>query len=460
MPHLAAEENWTTSFTLVNKGASAATTRLSLFGDPTGTLNLPLVFPQQPPAAGPLMAASLDQTLSANASLVIGTAGPQAPPVRVGSAQLFANGAIDGFAIFHLIPGAQEAVVPLETRNASSYLLPYDNTNSVVLSVAVANLAAQTANIGIVIRDETGTQIQSPGASITVAANGHQAFVLPTLFPSTANQRGTIEFDTPAGGRISVLGIRTTPLASTNSKTLTSVPALANVGTGGGSFAFLASGGDGWQTTFVLVNAGTSAASATLRFLDPSGNPLPLPLSGSGATTLASSVTPTLAAGASYIVQSAGAPDLLTGSAQLTTTGNISGFAIFRFNPTGQEAVVPLESRNAPAYLLAFDNTSNTATGIAVNTVSASSQPVNIPVVVRDDAGNTLAQHNLLVAANGDFSGNLAQLSTALGAILFPETANIRGTLEFAAPLGVQIGVIGIRTPPANTYTTLPALAK
>ena len=256
-----------------------------------------------------------------------------------------------------------------------------------------------------------------------------------------------------------MLGIRTTP-ASTNSTTLTTVPALAGVGTGGGSFAFLASGGDGWQTTFVLVNTGPSAASATLRFLDPGGSPLMLPLSGSAVNTLASSVTPTLAAGASYIVRSAGAPALLTGSAQLTTTGNISGFAIFRFNPTGQEAVVPLEARNALAYLLAFDNTNNTATGIAVNAVSASSQPVNIPVVVRDDAGNSLAQHNLLLPANGDFSGNLAQLSAALGAILFPETANIRGTLEFDAPQGVQIGVIGIRTPPANTYTTLPALAK
>ncbi len=460
MPHLAAEENWTTAFTLVNKSASAATARLSLFGDPTGLLSLPLVFPQQPSAPGPVMAASLDQTLSANASLVIGTGGLQVPPVLVGSARLYAAGAVDGFAIFHLIPGAQEAVVSLETRNAGSYLLPFDNTNNVVLSVAVANLAAQTANIAVIIRDETGTQIQAPGASIAIAANGHQAFVLPTLFPTTANQRGTIEFDTPAGGRISVLGIRTTPLASTNSKTLTTVPALADVGTGGGSFAFLASGGDGWQTTFVLVNTGASAASATLSFLDPSGNPLALPLSGSGASTLASSVTPTLAPGASYIVQTAGAPTLLTGSAQLTTPGNISGFAIFRFNPTGQEAVVPLESRNAPSYLLAFDDTGNTATGIAVNTVSASSQPVTIPVVVRDDAGNMLAQHNLLVPANGDFSGNLAQFSATLGAILFPETANIRGTLEFDAPLGVQIGVIGIRTPPANTYTTLPALAK
>ena len=58
MPHLAAEENWTTTFTLVNKGTSSATARLSLFGDPTGLLTLPLVFPQQPPAVGPVMAAS------------------------------------------------------------------------------------------------------------------------------------------------------------------------------------------------------------------------------------------------------------------------------------------------------------------------------------------------------------------------------------------------------------------
>ena len=34
MPHLAAEENWTTAFTLVKKSNGPATARLSLFGDP------------------------------------------------------------------------------------------------------------------------------------------------------------------------------------------------------------------------------------------------------------------------------------------------------------------------------------------------------------------------------------------------------------------------------------------
>ena len=51
MAHLAAEENWTTMFTLVNKSAAQAQARVSFF--PTifdssfdGTLLLPVTFPQ------------------------------------------------------------------------------------------------------------------------------------------------------------------------------------------------------------------------------------------------------------------------------------------------------------------------------------------------------------------------------------------------------------------------------
>jgi hypothetical protein len=36
----------------------------------------------------------------------------------------------------------------------------------------------------------------------------------------------------------------------------------------------------------------------------------------------------------------------------------------------------------------------------------------------------------------------------------------MRGTLEFTAPGGGQIEVLGIRTPPANTFTALPALTR
>ncbi len=148
MPHIAAEENWTTLFTLVNKTPSSTEARLSFFGDaldPTGNgpLALPLAFPQQVGSTGPLLASSFDRPLPANASLIVTSAGAQVSPVLIGSAQLSATGAVDGFAIFHLIPGAQEAVVPMETRNARSYLLAFDNTNSVVLGIAIDNVSSQ-----------------------------------------------------------------------------------------------------------------------------------------------------------------------------------------------------------------------------------------------------------------------------------------------------------------------------
>jgi hypothetical protein len=413
---------------------------------------LPLSFPQQPPSAGPLLAASLDQTIASNASLIIDSAGAQVPPVQIGSAQLSATGQVDGFAIFHQIVTAQEAVVPMETRNAGAYLLAFDNTGGVVLGVAVANVSTQAGNVGVVIRDDTGAQIGT--GNVALSPNGHTSFVVSTQYPFTANKRGTIQFNTPAGGQISVLGIRFTP----PNNALTTIPALASVGTNGGSIAHIATG-NGWQTTFVLVNTGAAAAQVNLNFFaDVTGLPLSIPLSfpqsGNGAATVASSVSQTLAAGATLLVQSAAPlsnPAPTIGSAQLTSNGNVGGFVIFRYNPNGQEAVVPLENRTANGFLIAFDNTSGTATGIAINSVSA--QAVNVPVIVRDDTGAQVATDTLNLAANG-------HLAFTLVADKYPQTANIRGTIEFDTPSGGHIGALGIRIPVAHTFTTLPALAK
>jgi hypothetical protein len=454
MPQIVAEENWTTEITLVNKGASAATARLSFFADSGSMLTLPLTFPQQPSGPNPLLGASLDQTISPNAMLIIDTAGPQVPPVQIGSAQVAATGAVDGFAILHLIPSAQEAAVPIETRNASSYVLAFDNTNSMMLSVAVANVSVQAANVRMIVRDDAGTQIAS--GAIALPGNGHTSFVLSdpsSGFPATANQRGTIEFDTPLGGQISVLGFRTIPLETTT--TLTTIPALANVGSSGGSIADLATG-DGWQTTFVLVNVGASAAQVQLTFFDDNGNTLPLPIgfpqSSTGAITMASAVDQTLAAGATLLVQSTGTltDPFLSGSAQITSSGSVSGFVIFRYGPTGQEMVVPLESRNANAYILAFDNTNGVATGVAISNVSL--QAVSVPVMIYDDAGEQIGTGSIPLAANGHSAFVLSNQ--------FPVTANIRGTIEFDTPIGGQISTLGIRTPITKSFTALPVLVK
>ena len=120
----------------------------------------------------------------------------------------------------------------------------------------------------------------------------------PAGFPATIGKRGTIEFDTPIGGQLSVLGLRA------NGPALTSLPVLANVGTSGGSITHVAYNG-GWTSVFYIVNTGSLAASFTLSFVDENGvalaAPLLLPQSRTNTTTAA--LTQTLAAGAMLVVE-------------------------------------------------------------------------------------------------------------------------------------------------------------
>ena len=448
MPHLAVDENWTTTFTLVNTSSSDAQSELNFLGDAGNPLPLPLLLPQQTADQSLQITPSFDWTLAPNASLIAQTASLANLPLQPGSAQLTATASVAGFAIFHMHSTEQEAVVPLETRNAGSYVLAFDNTNNALLSVALANVSAQPGNVPVLIRDDTGVQIGA--GSLALSGNGHTAFVLPDLFPVTASKRGTVEFDTPPAGQISVMGVRNAPPG-----TITTIPALTGGGAGAGSMAHIASS-NGWKTTFVLVNTGTSPAPLHLQFFDDYGNPLVIPMSfpqsGDGASVFDSKIDSTLNAGATLIVETDGPVEnaLQTGSAQLTTTGTISGFGIFRYEPTGQEALVPLENRNASSYLLAFDNTGGISTGVAVSNVS--SQAVSVPVIIRDDTGAQITTSTIPLAANGHGAFVLATQ--------FPETAGIRGTMEFATPAGAQINVLGIRSPPTHTFTTLPTLTR
>jgi hypothetical protein len=381
---------------------------------------------------------------------------------------------------------AEEAVVPFQAPNplGGSFLLAFDNTNGVLTGVALEMISdAGGTIVPVTLRDENGVQIGTGTESITLAQGDHTSFVLSTQFPVTANIRGTVAFGAPCimqrgpgpgtfvCSDLSVLGIRYTPPG-----TLTTIPPLPDIIFGGGSIPHLASG-NGWQTTFVLVNGDTlQGHTAQISFFDDNGNPLWLPLTfpQSGIQTHAASVTAGIDAGASLWIETTGpvGSPLLSGSAQLTNSNSISAFGIFRYNPNGQEAALPLETRNAGAYLLAFDNTNGTATGVAISDIStaqaaAVSSQINgvgiplaalfVPVILRDDTGAQIGTGSIPLAANGHTSFVLASQ--------FPVTAGIRGTVEFDTPgfgsgTPAQISVLGIRSPPALTFTTLPALAK
>ena len=258
----------------------------------------------------------------------------------------------------------------------------------------------------------------------------------------------------PITGSASVTGLLTAHLMASGSGTVR-LPAFHVAGTlaYAGSMAHLAAGA-GWKTTIILLNNSATAAQAQVSFFDDNGNPLILPLtSPQGVITIpnATTVTQTIQAGGQLVIESQGAGAALSiGSAQLFTDGNVSGFIIFRYNPSGQEAAVPLQAQNAASYTLAFDNTAGLATGVALANVS--SQAGNIQAIVRDDAGAILAMDSIHLAGSGHLSFVVADRYLA--------SAQHRGTIELQTPANGQISALAIRAATSGAYTTLPAVTK
>ena len=97
MAQIASAGGWKMTITLINTGAAAAQVRLNFFDNSGSPLLLPLAFPQGSASTangGPLLASTLDRTLSGGASLIIETTGPDAQAMQVGWAQLLSTGSV------------------------------------------------------------------------------------------------------------------------------------------------------------------------------------------------------------------------------------------------------------------------------------------------------------------------------------------------------------------------------
>ena len=137
---------------------------------------------------------------------------------------------------------------------------------------------------------------------------------------------------TPTSSTVTVQGSGTGAILTPSSH-VTGTPSYS------GSFAHFASGG-GWDTIVTLINKGTANAQAQVNFYDESGNPATLPLDfpQGGASTSGSTYSQVLKPGAVLVIDSQGGTNTSVGSAQLLTDGKVSGFLIFRYLPTVQEA--------------------------------------------------------------------------------------------------------------------------
>lgn len=148
--------------------------------------------------------------------------GGQLSSTVVGLADVTSTGPLGGFAICRQNPlngSPSEGTVPLQTQFPSTVALPFDNTSGFIMGVAVANPSAFPANMTATIWDENGNQLGTQ--NITIAANGHTSFALPTLLTLTVGRRGLVQFHTTTGDGVTGLGLRFSPFG-----TFTSVPTI------------------------------------------------------------------------------------------------------------------------------------------------------------------------------------------------------------------------------------------
>jgi hypothetical protein len=169
----------------------------------------------------------------------------------VGFAEIQGSGPIQAYGIFtQRIPGRTNQQGTAEGQPAATrVLVPYNNTNGQVTTMAIANPTDASESIAVGLLPSGGTATQP--ANITLAANGHASFAFTTQFPSTDNGSGVAEFYISSGA-ISVLAL------NFNGGAFSTSPVYAELGP-----PFIASGGSTGALNFnvLTMEASTSTSS-------------------------------------------------------------------------------------------------------------------------------------------------------------------------------------------------------
>ncbi len=232
----------------------------------------------------------------------------------------------------------------------------------------------------------------------------------------------------------------------------------AAIGQQRGVLSHIAAGG-GWATVITLVNRSSQKSSITvdLHFYQDDGKPLILPVTttqqGNSQTNTTGSLMVAVDWNATLLISTgAQVASTVVGWADVRSTGELGGFAIFRYTPasgSASEGTVPLQTQFQTTLTLSYDNTAGFVMGVAL--VNPSPSPTPLTATIWDDNGHQLGTQNLTIAQNGHTSFVLPNV--------IPLTAGKRGIVQFVG--GGRFGEIqglGLRFSSSGTFTSVPTM--
>lgn len=459
---------WRTVVTMVNTSTQPQNFRLRFVNAAT---RQPLALAFEGVAAN----SELTGTLPPGGSRTFLSVAPATTPLVTGWGELTADASVDGQLIFRAVRASlgqadQEASVPFTPAGLRDFVVPFDNSQETAgnterfftTAFAVTNPSAtQPLDLRAQVSDENGFILfdgLSAAPVATLPPQGHQAFELTSLLPTTAGRRGTIRFT--ANGDVAALGLRFTAAGAFTSFPPSPV-AATSLGVGFAQyFPQIAEGGAAWRTTLLLFARDREGSSTpyVARALTGVGQPFTLPLDN-GSTL--STISRTVQARGLEVLRTTGAtPNVTSGYVEVQTTDRpIGGIAVYRAtavpgtNTIDQEAAVPA-SQALRRFVLPFDNAGDSGqpsvTSMAI--VNLSALPTTVRIAVRDEAGTVVETAALTMQGREHRAFELATV------LQTPAVRTGRGSVEFTSEQG-DVAAVGLRFR-AGSFTSLPVIAR
>ena len=202
IPHVVDGGGWQTTFGITNTTESIATATLQFYqqtdnaGD-TQTWPLPLVE----------AVSTTNMQLAPGATVFLQTTGT-ASALTQGFGELIAGAGVQGYAIFTWhVGGSYQDGTALAAAPGGNILVPFDNSSGIVTGIAVVNASGSAETLSANLLLASGQVVS--GSLPSISSLGHTSFTLPSLFPQSAGQEGTLELSSSsASGTFSVVGLR------------------------------------------------------------------------------------------------------------------------------------------------------------------------------------------------------------------------------------------------------------
>jgi len=379
--------------------------------------------------------------------------------------QQLATAGGSGSLSWSLVSGALPAGLTLSAAGVISGTPTASGTSTFTIAVTDSTATIANSTFSLTVSGPTITT-SSPLLQGTVGINYSQTLLASggatpyvwtlssgTLPPQLAlSAAGVISGIPTTAGTFNFVAKLTDAAGSTSTQNFTIVVLAAPPLSRSGVLAHIAAGGS-WTTAIYLANASANQVGVAITFHADDGSALNLPLTvtqgGAAQTATTSQITIVLMPNSTLVVDAGQQiAALVTGWADIATSGPVSGFAIFRTTDgITSEGTSPLQTQFQSRIDLPYDNRNGFVTAVAL--ANLASTPVTVTATMWDSTGTLLGTQTIPLAANGHGAFVIPQE--------LPETTGVQGIVQFQSSAGNLAGV-GLRASPQGTFTSVPII--